>query len=220
MKKWRFSTLIFIIIMCLFLQSTSAQNSKIAFTDASTPITVNLTQSKIPLVNEETTLHVEVNSIFDAPETNVKIILPPNVELISGELERIIDLKANKPESFEVKIKFSQPGNFKIIAQAHKTIDLENSWGDMDVLYLTIGQVSSKISTFGPIAYAERAQSTSEQPLNKSEISSQNLKIEPPQVVMPNKLPLDTNLKSAEPANTGIPNPSHPPLPPPIIIKR
>ncbi len=30
---------------------------------------------------------------------------------------------ANRPESFETTIKFAQPGDFKVIAIAHKTID-------------------------------------------------------------------------------------------------
>jgi len=178
-------------------QLNTIQN--LAASDASTPITIELTQSKIPLVNEETTFHIEINSIFVAPGTNVKIILPKNVELISGSLERTIDLQANTPESFETVIKFTQPGNYKITASAHKIIDQENSWGDMDVIYLTIGEVSSKISTYRPIAYAERAQSASEKPRNNSEISThpQYLTSEPPRVVMPNELPLDRDVKSA-----------------------
>jgi hypothetical protein len=121
--------------------SSQIYSKNIAASDSHTPITIKLTQSKIPLVNEETILHFEVNSIFDAPETTVKIILPPNVKLITGSLERTIDLHANTPESFEVTIKFTQPGDFKITASAHKVIDKDNSWGDMDVLYLTIGNV-------------------------------------------------------------------------------
>ena len=182
-------------------QSTVTNIKNLAASDVSTPITVKLTQSKIPLVNEETTLRVEVSSIFDAPGTNIKIILPPEVELISGLLETNIDLQANMPESFETIIKFSQPGNFKITALAHKEIDQDNSWGDMSVLYLTIGEVGSKISTAGSITYAQRAQSESEQRLNNSEISTlpQYLNSESPQMVMPNELPIDSNEKSAEP---------------------
>ena len=138
---------------------TNIQNT--AASDVKTPITIKLTQSKIPLVNEETILHVEVNSIFNAPDTNVKLMLPPSVELIHGSLERSVNLQANIPESFDTIIKFTEPGNFKITALARKTIDPENSWGDMDVLYLTVGNVSSTISTYGSIGYAEPAQSAS-----------------------------------------------------------
>jgi hypothetical protein len=148
---------------------TDIQN--MAASDPSTPITLQLTQSKIPLVNEETILKVAVNSIFDAPGTKVNIILPPDVELIRESPERTIDLYANTPESFETTIKFTRPGSFRISASAHKAVDKENSWGDMDVLYLTIGQASSEISTFGPFEYAALAISASEQPLNKGEIS-------------------------------------------------
>ena len=168
--------------------------------DSSTPITVNLTQSKIPIVNEETTLRVEVNSILNASGTNVKLILPPGADLISGSLEKNIDLQANAPESFETIIKFTKPGNFKITAEAHKIIDQDNSWGDMDVLYLTIGDFNSQLTTTGSITYAERAQLVSEEP-HEGQITTppQYLNIESLRGVVPDQIPVDSNVKSAEP---------------------
>ena len=143
---------------------------------------------------------VEINSIFDAPVTNVKIVLPPDAELISGSLEKTIDLKANTPETSEIIIKFTQPGNFKITVLAHKVIDSENAWGDMDVLYLTIGEASSKISTFSPVDYAERAQSASEQPLSMSGIPTppQNYSIATLIGLTPTESLLESNLDSSE----------------------
>jgi len=175
--------------------------SNATISDSSTPITLKLTQSKIPIVNEETILRVEVKSIFNAPGTNVKIVLPPNVELVSGSLERNIDLQANKSESFETIIKFSKPGNFKITAVAHKIIDQENSWGDMDVLYLTIGEVGSQITTSRSIMHTERSQLVSEQSLNTTDNTTppQYLNNEPPLEVIPSDLPLNSNVKFAEP---------------------
>ncbi len=72
------------------------------------PITIKMTISKIPVVNEETLVRAEVMSIFDASNTSVKIILPSDGELIGGTIEKSLDLKANIPESFEAKIKFSR----------------------------------------------------------------------------------------------------------------
>ncbi len=120
--------------------------------NTSNPITLQLTLSKIPVTNEQTTLHVDVNCIFDAPDTNVSIILPSNVEVIQGMTEEKLDLKANTTESLEVTIKFTQPGDYKITAAARKVIDQENSWGDMGVLYLSIGDTISNITTYVPTA--------------------------------------------------------------------
>jgi uncharacterized protein YcfL len=116
----------------------------------SNPITLKLTLSKIPVVNEETILQVNVKCIFDAPGTNVSLNLPSNVVVINGTSKKIIDLKANTSESLETTIKFTQQGDYKITAVAHKTIDQENSWGDLDVLYLSIGDTISKIQTYVP----------------------------------------------------------------------
>jgi hypothetical protein len=114
----------------------------------STPITLKLTLSKIPVVNEETTLRVEVNCIFDAPDTNVSIIMPSDSVMTRGVAEKRLDLKANTPQSYEATIKFLQHGNYTITARAKKVIDRENSWGDMDVLYLSIGDTISTLQTY------------------------------------------------------------------------
>ncbi len=80
----------------------------------STPITLKLTLSKIPVVDEETTLRVEVNCIFDAPDTNISIIMPSDVVIIRGIAEKRLDLKANNPQSVDTTIKFLQQGNYTI----------------------------------------------------------------------------------------------------------
>jgi hypothetical protein len=119
-----------------------------------TPITIKMTISKIPGVNEETLVRAEVMSIFDASNTSVKIMLPSDGELMSGTLEKNLDLRANIPESFEANIKFSHPGKYKIATLAHKVIDTENSWGDMDVLYVTVGsdilESGSAVQVYSP----------------------------------------------------------------------
>lgn len=130
-----------------------------SFSEENTPITVKLTLTKIFVVNEETTFRVEVTSIFDAYGTNVKVILPADGELISGTIDKKIDLKANTSESFESKIKFSRSGDFKIIVKALKVIDKENSWGDMDVHYMTVNDGISKLSSAKPVIYAQLEQS-------------------------------------------------------------
>ncbi len=144
------------------------------YSEGNTPITVILTISKIPGINEEAILRVEVSSIFDASNTNVKIILPPDGEVISGTIEKSLDLKANKPESFESKVKFTNPGKIKIIAQARKVIDEQNSWGDMDVLYLSIGEGEGILesSPAKPMKFILQAQSL-------SAVSSTNLETIP-----------------------------------------
>jgi len=49
------------------------------------PIYINLSMLKIPLVNESADLTCNVSSIMDAPNTTATISLPEGVELVSGE---------------------------------------------------------------------------------------------------------------------------------------
>ena len=199
--------LIFFGIICMFLFATpvfAMTESKTIQTppisDVSTPITLKLTISKIPHVYEETILHVEINCIFDANRTNVKIILPSDVESVGGLIEKNIDIKANTPQSFETKIKFLRPGNFKIIALAHKVINQENSWGDEKVLYLTIGDNISKITDTNTIILAGQAQSASEQSLKNTGIdrSSLYLNIKSPIVILPLESLVDKDEKPVD----------------------
>ena len=110
------------------------------------PIYINLSISKVPLVNESADLTCNVSSIMDAPNTTATISLPEGVELVKGELNGQWDLKANKPVYLNASIRFSKAGDFQIKAMARRAIDLNNFWGDVESLYLTIGPGTSSFT--------------------------------------------------------------------------
>ena len=101
-----------------------------------TPITISLSMPTTPLLNEVTKITATVNSILDAPDTTARIILPEGVTLVSGDLIWEGDLKAGIPTSFSANIKFTKVENVRIEAVANHIIDDENSWGDIDVIYV------------------------------------------------------------------------------------
>ena len=105
----------------------------------STPIEVNLSISKAPALNQTVELTCTVSSIFDVPNTTAQIILPDGARLVSGDLTWRGDLGADKPIFFSAKIVFKEAGNWAIEAVARHVIDEENSWGDIDVIYLNVG---------------------------------------------------------------------------------
>lgn len=117
----------------------------------SSPIKVNLSISKLPVLNEQVDLTCNVTSHSDASNSTAQIRLSKGASLISGNLEWQGDLKANIPVSFSAQIVFKETGHQTIEATATHIIDDKNGygWGDLDAIYLDIG---SESSTFGWLA--------------------------------------------------------------------
>lgn len=112
----------------------------------SSPIKVELSISKLPVLNEPVDLTCNVTSRSDAPNSTAQIKLSKGASLISGNLQWQGDLQANIPISFSAQIVFNETGHQTIEATAIHVIDDKNSWGDLDAIYLDIGTESS---TFG-----------------------------------------------------------------------
>jgi hypothetical protein len=121
----------------------------------SSPIKVELSISKLPILNEPVDLTCNVTARSDAPNSTAQIKLPKGASLINGNLEWQGDLKADIPVSFSAQIVFKETGHQTIEATATHVIDDKNGWGDLDSIYLDIGADSS---TFGwpasPVAVA------------------------------------------------------------------
>jgi hypothetical protein len=109
----------------------------------SSPIKVNLSISKLPVLNERVEVTCTVVSRSDAPNSTAQIKLSKGAILIDGYLEWQGDLKANVPVSFSAQIAFEETGHHKIEATASYIIDDKNGWGDLDAIYLDIGTESS-----------------------------------------------------------------------------
>ncbi len=112
----------------------------------SSPINVDLSISKLPILNEAVDLTCKVASVYDAPNSTAQIKLSKGATLISGSLEWNGDLRANIPVSFSSQIIFKDIGHQTIEATARHIVDDKNSWSDLDAIYLDIG---SESSTFG-----------------------------------------------------------------------
>ena len=102
----------------------------------STPITIYMS---IPLTlssNNITDVNIMVKSILDAPGTKVDLILPEGVSLVSGESTWNVNLIKDTPVNLSAKIKIEKYEELEISAVAKKIIDKDNSWGDIDVVYI------------------------------------------------------------------------------------
>ena len=162
------------------------------------PIYINLSISKTPLVNESADLTCNVSSIMDAPNTTAIISLPEGVELVSGELNGRWDLKANDPVHLNATIRFSKAGDFQIKAAARRAIDANNFWGDSDSIYLTIGKEASSFTLPLPWAGYPSIQE-SEDGVRAEAVEGRVISIDPRALPRPDELPVasrgqDSNL--------------------------
>ena len=55
-------------------------NTQITFCDVKTPISVHLSISSLPILNQSIDVTCEVSSILDAPNTRAEIILPEGAQ--------------------------------------------------------------------------------------------------------------------------------------------
>ena len=153
------------------------------------PIYINLSISKTPLVNESADLTCNVSSIMDAPNTTAIISLPEGVELVSGELNGRWDLKANDPVHLNATIRFSKAGDFQIKAAARRAIDANNFWGDSDSIYLTIGKEASSFTLPLPWAGYPSIQE-SEDGVRAEAVEGRVISIDPRALPRPDELPV------------------------------
>ncbi len=157
----------------------------------SSPITANLSISKIPLINETTNLYCKVVAYSDAPNTTTEITLPEGIELVSGHLTGQWDLEADVPVYLNATIKFSKTGDFKIQAIARRVIDEKTFWGDTANIYLTIGNKSSHFTPPPIWAYYPAIQ-ISPGKAQRVEVISEIIPIDPHTLPQSNELPVSS----------------------------
>ena len=120
-------------------------------TPASTPIKVHLSISKAPALNEKATLTYTISSSSNAANTTAEIKFttarvgifpapfPIGAVLVSGNLTWEGDLKAGEPISLSAEVVFKETGKWAIELNAHHVENENSSWGDIDIIYLTVG---------------------------------------------------------------------------------
>ncbi|MDD4652414.1 MAG: hypothetical protein PHQ34_09300, partial [Methanothrix sp.] len=196
MNNRMLKAILFAVVFCTaFIFVGFGSEDKVA-SSLSSPITVNLSISKMPLINETINLYCRVIASSDAPNTTAEITLSEGVELVSGHLTGRLDLKADVPVYLNATIKFSKTGDFKIKAIARHVIDENNSWGDIANVFLTVlGKNSfftpAPIWAYNPVMQISPGQAQSVE--NIHEI----IPINPYNLPSSNKLPITSKNLSA-----------------------
>lgn len=108
--------------------------------EPSTPIQVNLTIDRLPLLGQAATLTCTAISIAEAPDSELAIELPDSAQLTGGELTWRGTLTPGQPAAISATVVFKDPGDAAIRCRARHTVDDLNSWGDLQAVYLSVGQ--------------------------------------------------------------------------------
>lgn len=74
----------------------------------------DISVSPDPVIGQTATLHVEIMSRRDEPDTTILIDLPPGVKLMKGDLTWEGSLTANQSQSYEVAICVLYEGDWKV----------------------------------------------------------------------------------------------------------
>src|SRR5262249_8803726 len=106
---------------CLLLLMVLARSQEALATPPSTPITLDLAVSHAPNLSAQAIATVTVQSIFDALDTSVELILPNDA--VAQTQSWVVDLKANVPVTFTSWIAFHEPRNQTVSARALKIVD-------------------------------------------------------------------------------------------------
>jgi hypothetical protein len=93
-----------------------------------------LSVSPEPIVGRVTTLHIEVMSTHDEPDTRIEITLPAEINLVKGSLTWKGALIANRPQVHELSICVLREGDWKIFIVPISQLSPSSSYGDMEIL--------------------------------------------------------------------------------------
>ncbi len=106
--------------------------------DPSPPITVKMTLSKAPRLNETADIVMVVNTIADTPDTTVSYEFPDSVVFESGSLNWKGDLKQKEPLTLKATIKITREGQLTLMGKASSKQSNGDVWADAAYIYLTV----------------------------------------------------------------------------------
>ena len=89
-----------------------------------------------PVIGQVATLHVEVMSTKDEPDTSILIDLPPGVKLMKGELLWEGSLTANQPQTYEISFCVLYQGDWRLNIETYSLIPPNSGYEDSETLHL------------------------------------------------------------------------------------
>ena len=146
-RAWKWGIDRWVLLFCILL--TLACVPVALATPPRTPIELQLAISpQPPRFAEWVTVNVTVNSIFDAPDTSVELILPEGT--VTQTRSWTVDLTANVPVSLTSDVLIEKTGNLTVAARALKRINSDTVWGDMKAVPFYIGPIGPLSLSYSP----------------------------------------------------------------------
>ncbi len=98
-----------------------------------------------PVIGQVATLHVEVMSTEDEPDTTILIDLPEGVKLVAGDLTWKGSLVANQPQVHEVSICVLYEGDWRLRIETHSRLSENSSYQDAEFLHIQSTTESARV---------------------------------------------------------------------------
>jgi len=98
-----------------------------------------------PIVGRVVTLHIELISTRDEPDTTLEVTLPGGVELVTGELVWQGALAANEPKAFDLSIRVTAEGEWPIIIHTHSRLSPTSVYSDDETLHIQSTSDSAQV---------------------------------------------------------------------------
>lgn len=105
----------------------------------STPIHVELAIDRLAPLGQPATLTCTVTTAFDAPGTQAAIELPASAKRVDGSISWQGDLLAGQQATLTATVVFTSRGDTAIRCRALRVVDESATWGDLDAVYLSVG---------------------------------------------------------------------------------
>ena len=108
------------------------------------PIMVKLGMSKAPKLDETAELTWTIRSVWDMANCEGRVELPQGAIKVAGDLVWSGALKQDIPVQLSATIKFGKEGEWAIRGVAKGIIDANNSWSNVDYIFLKVTKDSGQ----------------------------------------------------------------------------
>jgi hypothetical protein len=135
-------------------------------------VEITLHADGAPLPGGSTQLSLEVTPLIEAPNLEIRWVIPEGVQLLGAEVDTYPDAAANQPVQSVRILHFPQAGTYKIAVSVRLLFGPDTSSGTAGVLFFVIDPNGSRVTDMDPEAKRPASSGPSNQVTITSEPSS------------------------------------------------
>ncbi|OGN74482.1 MAG: hypothetical protein A2X25_06245 [Chloroflexi bacterium GWB2_49_20] len=130
-----------LLFFLILFNGCAGNNSK-----PTSPVSIDLQFKELPALNQEVSLEISISSLISLEDVHAKIILPPELALVSGETEWKFDLEPGQINKTEILLLANQLGETQIQVEATGQQGISIS-GNKKIIYINVQTDTASIST-------------------------------------------------------------------------